>query len=804
MAGDNVGIVTGGISHGNQPGRSLVCIDIDHPDALAHAAEHLPPTDMKEGRPGKLDSHWWYLVDNATVAPAEVSTAPQAVEAAQRDGHHPGPKSHKFGGVEYKAAGTLAEVPPSLHPSGERRQWSGGTMGTPARANAAELLAATKVLAKAHGGWTDPADRRPKPTKPARVAHDNAPPTATPPARGALTPPPVDVPVPDRVRMAVKYLQAIPDADLSRTGQGGHDALFRVARVLVNDFALPEPDARGLLDTYNARLVALNDAWSAAELAKKVADAVAAGPDERFGCKLIDIPPRDWNDGERLAEKYLSAHRLVNSGGVPHLYAEGVYHRLTDGEFTNEVSRHCQTAADAEYHRRSAKWDVDKADLDRLADDLRSKTGTADPATRKLVEADLATLGKAAAKHDRDKARVAVAPAVVEATVKNAKRAILARCELPPGTELDQWLDTRDGDPKWAAVFANGLLCLDTLTLHPHTPRYFTTCIHPVAYDKDATCPKWDGFITDAVPDTATRAVLQECFGACFDPRLSFQHFVMLVGEGGSGKSVAMHVLQLAVGLANRQTVSLKELIEDKHAKADLEGKRLNVCQDEKYFHSECESVIKVMTGDGTMRGRRLYEAAREFPNTARLFIIANEAVTFSDRSNGVYRRLVYINWRGPVAEAAKNKDMNEPGSGFWDAELPGVVNWCMAGYRRFVADNNGRLTKSAAVAEAVEAHRLESDHARNFLTTGCEFTGDPADSIPQPALFAKWEQYVDDNRLYKWGQKPKTCTPPGFAAAVKRTFPGIGKPEPGRVDGKPCKLWKGLRVKPDGGGVTE
>ena len=69
------------------------------------------------------------------------------------------------------------------------------------------------------------------------------------------------------------------------SGQGGHDATFHVAAVLVHGFALPDNDAMMLLREWN---VACQPPWSERELLHKVASAATAQHAEARGHLLGD------------------------------------------------------------------------------------------------------------------------------------------------------------------------------------------------------------------------------------------------------------------------------------------------------------------------------------------------------------------------------------------------------------------------------------------------------------------------------------------------------------------------------------
>ncbi|MBA3683758.1 MAG: hypothetical protein H0W72_00705 [Planctomycetes bacterium] len=95
----------------------------------------------------------------------------------------------------------------------------------------------------------------------------------------------------DRARA---YLCAMPAAI---SGQGGHDAAFRAACILVHGFALPESSALSLMHEYNHRC---QPPWSGKELEHKVADAQRT-PDQRpIGYMLVTAPMAPGGHGTVL------------------------------------------------------------------------------------------------------------------------------------------------------------------------------------------------------------------------------------------------------------------------------------------------------------------------------------------------------------------------------------------------------------------------------------------------------------------------------------------------------------------------
>ena len=100
----NIGVLCGSPSNG------LTDVDCDAPEAVAAAAELLPPTTLIHGRPDKPDSHYWYSVTDPLK-----TTKYQFTESGQD-------KPTML--VELRGNGCQTVVPPSIHPSGEQLTWT--------------------------------------------------------------------------------------------------------------------------------------------------------------------------------------------------------------------------------------------------------------------------------------------------------------------------------------------------------------------------------------------------------------------------------------------------------------------------------------------------------------------------------------------------------------------------------------------------------------------------------------------------------------------------------------------------------
>jgi hypothetical protein len=274
---DNIGILAGWLSDGGRPGHALVVIDLDAVAAILAADRFLPATGMIEGRPGKPRSHRYYLVPVGSIPPEYVSTAEQSAPAALAAGKHAGPAKQQFRDrdgtllVEILGSGQQAAAPPSIHPSGEVREWEGGTMGTPAAVPWPDLLAAVRRLAAACG-WVP---EKPKPVRGGKAASVPQVPNDAKESKGS------HVPLSERLRRARQYLTescggtGIPG---TTAGRGADARCFNLACKLVHGFVLDPDEALPLLEAWGQRDDQTDEdgdwfPWSSAELMHKLRDA---------------------------------------------------------------------------------------------------------------------------------------------------------------------------------------------------------------------------------------------------------------------------------------------------------------------------------------------------------------------------------------------------------------------------------------------------------------------------------------------------------------------------------------------------
>jgi len=96
----------------------------------------------------------------------------------------------------------------------------------------------------------------------------------------------------------------------------------------------------------------------------------------------------------------------------------------------------------------------------------------------------------------------------------------------------------------------NGVYDREARVLLPHSPSYRFTYQLPVSYDPTAECPRTSSFF-DQVLDSDQRAIVEEWIGYYFYRNYMFKKAIIFVGEGDTGKTTLLEVIDFLLGKNN-------------------------------------------------------------------------------------------------------------------------------------------------------------------------------------------------------------------------------------------------------------
>lgn len=384
--------------------------------------------------------------------------------------------------------------------------------------------------------------------------------------------------------------------------------------------------------------------------------------------------------------------------------------------------------------------------------------------------------------------------------VGNVFQALQGECLISGDFTMPTWLDSRSDKPLEFISLQNGILNIEEFTsgretdLIPHTPAWFSTCCLPFAFDVTAECPRWLAFLDRNLEGDQNRIdLLQEWFGYNLTPDTSFQKFLVMEGEGANGKSVVIAALTAMLGEDNVSNVPL-ELFGEKHQLTGTLGKLANISGDVGDLDKAAEGFLKSFTSGDRMQFDRKFKSAIYATPTARMTMAMNNRPRFSDRSDGLWRRMILLPMRVKIDKSERVLGMDK--SDWWErsGELSGMFCWALVGLHRLRQQNG--FTESDICDAAIEEYKSESNPARAFLTDALE--ADPNGDVVTSDVYDAYKKWCDAS-----GHRPMARNMLGkeivrvFTTArgqkVKRNFYFGESTVPKQLNG-----YVGIRIKPN------
>jgi putative DNA primase/helicase len=394
--------------------------------------------------------------------------------------------------------------------------------------------------------------------------------------------------------------------------------------------------------------------------------------------------------------------------------------------------------------------------------------------------------------------------------------AVCASANFPSATQLKPLqkiisvMCTPEQDTPWDSepllACSNGTLDLNTLELRDHSPTDYCTRSVSVPYDPSRECPEWllmlDRVFQDHTEKDRTEAVdfLQEYFGIGIASRADhlkhrgLRKMLILVGPGGTGKSTIASMLRRFMSTEKTCTATL-ETLSERFGPSTLLGKQAIIADDaiSKRTKANTNLLKKLVTGDEITVDRKNIAAAQYRFNGPIVFTANSMPDVSDDDTDAVYKRLVTIECthqftdedRATLGHADAIQHVENVG------ELPGVLNWALAGYVRAVT--RGSLAEPKLASSVSDATRAEQNPAYDFLKRFVVF--DPQIYCRVTPIAAAVAVYANDEHNQKWSRKSSSSV---VSRIVQDVCRGVKK---GRVSehGIQSRVYVGMRLLDEG-----
>lgn len=264
--------------------------------------------------------------------------------------------------------------------------------------------------------------------------------------------------------------------------------------------------------------------------------------------------------------------------------------------------------------------------------------------------------------------------------------------------------------------FKNCVLDLSTMQSFQHSPQFPVIYRLEYDYDQSRSCPLWDSFLEQVLPEPECRMVLQEYLGQIFLDRtkVKLEKMLYLLGTGSNGKSVVFETINGILGATNVSNYDMQKLIGKSESCsyniAEMDGKLLNYCSDVDKKELNGDALKGIISGEPVM-ARLPYKDPFKASNLPPMMANANALPPTSDHSKGYYRRMLVIPFKITIPDNQQDKELHVK----LRAEFPGILNWILAGRDRFV-DQSYQFTTSREIENGLREHRIENNSILSYL----------------------------------------------------------------------------------------
>ena len=291
---------------------------------------------------------------------------------------------------------------------------------------------------------------------------------------------------------------------------------------------------------------------------------------------------------------------------------------------------------------------------------------------------------------------------------------------------------------QWLLNVLNGTIDLKTGELRPHRREDLITKLVPVAHDPAATCPRWEQFLSEIMPDDPDGIRhLQKAIGYSLTGSIQEHVFFILHGPGANGKSTFIIIIHRLLDSYAKKTPTETLLVKSSNGinndVARLNGARFVSADEAENGKHLAVALVKQLSGGDKVAARFLYGEHFEFEPTFKIFLDVNHRPVIRGSDPAIGRRLRLIPFNVTIPPDKRDKNLVSK----LEAELPGILRWAVEGCLLWQREG---LDSPKSVTNATEAYMSEMDDVGDFINECCEVL--PSAKTPFKDLFSRYQQW--------------------------------------------------------------
>ena len=310
-------------------------------------------------------------------------------------------------------------------------------------------------------------------------------------------------------------------------------------------------------------------------------------------------------------------------------------------------------------------------------------------------------------------------------------KSMVEMCQSEDGISIDA---NEFDKNKMILNLQNGTLDLKTGKLLPHNPLDYITKISPISYDPKATCPRFMQFLDEALlfgdEDISMNerishtkniiAYLKRYSGYCMTGSTKEEQFLILIGDGGHGKSKYVGAIGYVLGdYYNKIDIAtIQESVKAKDGSSPtpdlvkMKGLRfISTSEPEKGLRLN-ESRIKDFTGRDPITCRDLHASPITYLPEDKLCMYTNYKIIIRGQDKSIWRRVHQIKFDCEPKNIDKDLDLK------LQAEGAGILNWMLEGCLEW---NNKGLDTPQEIIDNVNEYKDDMDMLSGFFELCCE-----------------------------------------------------------------------------------
>ena len=264
----------------------------------------------------------------------------------------------------------------------------------------------------------------------------------------------------------------------------------------------------------------------------------------------------------------------------------------------------------------------------------------------------------------------------------------------------------------------------------------------PVRYNPGTPVPeKWLAFLDDLL-EKEDIPVLQEFMGYVMIPSNRGQKMLLMIGNGGEGKSRIGRVLRAILG-DNMNTGSIQKLENDRFNRADQEGKLLFMDDDMRTEALPSTNNIKsIVTMEDKIDLERKGKQSVQGLLYVRIICFGNGSLkSLHDQSYGFYRRQILLTTKERPADRKDDRYLGDK----LIQEAEGIVLWCLEGLHRLIR-NGFEFNISDRAKKNLEDLMENENNIISFLNSSGYVRREEGTYASSSQLYFAYRKWCEDN----------------------------------------------------------